>query len=371
MLGTLYSNIMLSSFCLFTFWGLHMRFGTIATKLKGSIYEKSHRLMGVFILMMALSAAIYSFTDIINTDQYYSISLNITIINFASMLFSAIFLPLLGYDIDTKSPIAKIGIFQILIAPVSMWSAIALGDKVIIEYTNIIIAVAVTACVVFHLGFIFKKYNEATKNATCNQYAVGNRFEWIQKSVYYTITLWIANSLITIWDNIHPCVLIIYMIYIVGVTAYIYESFFSFMLNYSEPGSESYKDKDLEDIKLPIQKSINIETKLQIEKELKKWIKAKKYCKKGVTIQSMAAEIYTNRTYLSAYINSTYDCQFKIWVTRLKVGEAKRILDSDKKVSMGEVADMTGFSSATAFAHAFKMIENMPPLKWRETKNEK
>lgn len=79
----------------------------------------------------------------------------------------------------------------------------------------------------------------------------------------------------------------------------------------------------------------------------------------------MAAEIYTNRTYLSSYINKTYNCTFKSLLTQLRLEEAKILLSNAKKYPIAEVAAKSGFSSSESFIHVFKKTTGLTPAKWR------
>lgn len=46
--------------------------------------------------------------------------------------------------------------------------------------------------------------------------------------------------------------------------------------------------------------------------------------KLGITIQDLSREIGINRTYLSNYINETYQTNFNGWINDLRIEEAKQ-----------------------------------------------
>ena len=48
----------------------------------------------------------------------------------------------------------------------------------------------------------------------------------------------------------------------------------------------------------------------KIEEKIKKWTSGKDYLHSGLTIQKMSKEIGINRTYLSHFINDTYQTNF-------------------------------------------------------------
>lgn len=375
MVNCIVSNIELCVITLFSFLGFSMTSCHIPDKLKGSPFAYSRKIIGVIFFIVAAYVAIFRFTNIQSIDKYYIDVLNITVINILSILFSFAFIPLLGQKINTKAALVKAPIIILSSLILLLWGGVILKESdFIFTLTIIAITMTVISCVCL-IVYFYKSYYKAIEGGN-NYYCDGIEVKvgWILNSVHYVISVWVITSIISILGDIPAWWLIIYLIYVSFVGIYIYESFSKFMLTYDiiantpeEPKPEEIPESET------IQLSLNEEVKNQnhIKKELDKWLKAKKYCQKGVTIQTVTSNVYTNRTYLSAYINSTYKCSFKVWITGLKVEEAKRILSSDSRITMAEVADVAGFSSATTFAHAFKQAEKMSPLKWREANSRK
>ncbi len=97
---------------------------------------------------------------------------------------------------------------------------------------------------------------------------------------------------------------------------------------------------------------------------VEKWLAKRGYLDSGVTIITMSAELKTNRTYLSTYINKRYGESFRDWVTSLRIEEAKVLL-RDQDLSISDVAQRTGFASATTFSRAFARMESITPTEWR------
>ncbi|MFI3305500.1 MAG: AraC family transcriptional regulator [Rikenellaceae bacterium] len=108
----------------------------------------------------------------------------------------------------------------------------------------------------------------------------------------------------------------------------------------------------------------------RIEVALLNWVATKGYCNKGITIESLAITLHTNRNYLSHYINRTQGSSFKVWLTRLRLDEAKRLLCDDDKHSIVAISELIGFSSTMSFIHVFKRNESLPPALWREKHKE-
>ena len=64
----------------------------------------------------------------------------------------------------------------------------------------------------------------------------------------------------------------------------------------------------------------------------------------------MANDLLTNRTYLSGYINTTYDTTFREWITRLRIEYAKRLLLGSPELTVQDVSERSGFQSTYAYS---------------------
>lgn len=102
-----------------------------------------------------------------------------------------------------------------------------------------------------------------------------------------------------------------------------------------------------------------------MDQAVERWVATKRYLDSEVTIISMSAELKTNRTYLSNYINKHHGITFRDWLTALRIKEAK-ILLADPTISISEVATRTGFSTGTTFSRSFTRVEEISPTVWRE-----
>ena len=103
-----------------------------------------------------------------------------------------------------------------------------------------------------------------------------------------------------------------------------------------------------------------------IENKLQSWIKQKKFLSEGITILTLCAELKTNRTYLSCYINTAYGCSFRDFVSKLRIDEAKKMLKEETPKELHEIATITGFSSTSNFHRTFKKYEEKTPSSYRE-----
>ena len=106
-----------------------------------------------------------------------------------------------------------------------------------------------------------------------------------------------------------------------------------------------------------------------IEK-VENWIKTDGYVQQGLTIKELSEILHTNRTYLSAYIKTTYKMTFREWITSLRLEYAKNILKEHPEINIQKLAESSGFLSRSNFIKAFTEKEGCTPGKWKKANQE-
>ena len=104
----------------------------------------------------------------------------------------------------------------------------------------------------------------------------------------------------------------------------------------------------------------------KVEPLVNKWIENKGYCKADMTIKDVAAEMGTNHNYLSQYINNSLEMTFQQWLNTLRIEESKKILLSDRNLSIEEVGAAVGIPQSYNFSKWFKIITEMTPFRYRK-----
>lgn len=103
-----------------------------------------------------------------------------------------------------------------------------------------------------------------------------------------------------------------------------------------------------------------------IKEKITIWEQHKGYLQLGVTIQDLSREIGINRTYLSNYINETYQTNFNGWLNDLRIEEAKQRIISSPEINLSDLAEMVGFADQAHFSKQFKQKEGIPPSVWKK-----
>ena len=93
--------------------------------------------------------------------------------------------------------------------------------------------------------------------------------------------------------------------------------------------------------------------------------KEKIYLQPALKVDQVARTLGTNRTYLSRVVRGEYDKTFPQLIITLRIEEAKRLLKSDPKIKINEVATRCGFKNSSVFGKAFKEETGSTPLDWR------
>ena len=86
---------------------------------------------------------------------------------------------------------------------------------------------------------------------------------------------------------------------------------------------------------------------------LKKYEAEKFYLNPDVYIETLARDMNSNRTYLSAYLHKERGTSFTAYVNDLRLQEAMPLLEKGTKRA-SEIAFLVGFSSEYTFRRIFK-----------------
>lgn len=108
------------------------------------------------------------------------------------------------------------------------------------------------------------------------------------------------------------------------------------------------------------------DTTYDLSQKLEQWVSNKLYTKTGITINELADQLQTNRTYLSYYINTIENTNFNKWLNTLRIEEAKMHLINSPELSLSELSDKLGYSDQSCFSRQFKIITGHAPSAWKD-----
>lgn len=91
------------------------------------------------------------------------------------------------------------------------------------------------------------------------------------------------------------------------------------------------------------------------------------YLNPGLTINMLAREVGTNRTYLSRFFSNEKGCMFRDYINLLRAEQAKSLLASVKRYAIADIAIMSGFGSVRSMNRIFcKEYGKLPSQMRRE-----
>ena len=98
---------------------------------------------------------------------------------------------------------------------------------------------------------------------------------------------------------------------------------------------------------------------------LEEWLeKEKPYLNPDFQLSDLRQVLPLNRTYLSQLINNEYHCTFFQWVSRMRIEEAKELMNAHPEMKMHEIAERCGFASPVVFSRVFIRETGIAPSKW-------
>ena len=124
------------------------------------------------------------------------------------------------------------------------------------------------------------------------------------------------------------------------------------------------------DVLEPAETASDTETpdRRRIDEIVKQWSESpdKLYLTEGITLSSAADSMGVSPRLLSDFLNNIYEMNFNTWIKSLRVEEVKRLLrQTEPKMTLLDIAALTGFPDASSMSKAFKLFTGMTPSAYR------
>lgn len=104
----------------------------------------------------------------------------------------------------------------------------------------------------------------------------------------------------------------------------------------------------------------------QLEKAIQEWENQKYFTEPGITIEQVATQLRSNRTYLSTHMNLHRKMTFKEWINHLRIEEAKNLLCNHPEMPVSQVGAMIGLPDKSNFGRQFTRLTGKSPQAWRK-----
>ena len=306
-------------------------------------------------------------TEVIFHDDTIDIQLNTMILLFVSMfqamLLTYAHLTLINLRFVTKKKIFFESLPFILCIIAGIANLNLDIERRYTDYLNIFfILYYISLLFRFTIYFqrIYNDYHKRMDNYFAEQEI--KRFRWIFFSFYASLGVGIIALISVCFDTLlsktlfNLIVLLFYSYFGVHFLNYAYQ----FQAHAGAIAEESESTEKQEETKVQPRDHSRLET------NIKEWYSQKKFLSQGLTIESVATQLNTNRAYLSEYVNSCMNITFKEWITSLRIQEAKGLLQEQIDLSVSDIAEQAGFSDKSNFSKMFTKQTGVSPKLWRE-----
>ena len=354
---------------LMLFFGFHMLFARVPDKKIFSNYLLSRRLMGIALLILAGNYSAHFFFALRQKDIYATVLINLSTYFLCYWLFSSAMMTLLDiYYIKRRRFICHIAnwvLFSVLSCIVILFN---IGPDV--KRCCIIV---LTAWLVFY-GLILsirllKTYSRA-KSMLKNTHSddIESYIRWLSIFTYWAIGFGVSCGLLTFLPDKF---VFIWILSSIPFYIYLYCCYQNYILFYEKVEIAILEDLNMCDSDEPQQSNFSVNDCMpilhsEIEQRIKDWIVSESYREKGITLNELSAQLGTNRTYLSEYINRVYHLSFRDWILDLRIDYAKNLMIKIPNLKIHEVSELSGFISLSHFSRSFSEKEHCSPARWRK-----
>lgn len=368
----LYEYSLWTALPLMVFFGAYFLLARTPDKAIFDNYLRSRRIMGCALLLLSANYAVHLFTEIRLRDIDAAILMNLSTYFLCYWLFSSALTTLLDRFYVTRRRMAT---------HLAQWLLFTLAAGIILKWlpegtTQKIGLLAMAAWLVCYgltlARRLIKAYRRAVRlfDDTLSD-DIAAYIRWLSIFTYWAVIFGVGCGLLTFLPDRY---IFLWVFSSIPFYVYLFCSYMNYLLFYEQVERALEADTLTEpaatdDTPEPAA-AMPTSIRADIAARLEEWIAADKYTRPGLTITDVANDLLTNRTYLSGYINTTYDTTFREWITRLRIEYAKRLLLGSPELTVQDVSERSGFQSTSHFIRIFKERTACPPAKWRKSVSE-
>lgn len=89
------------------------------------------------------------------------------------------------------------------------------------------------------------------------------------------------------------------------------------------------------------------------------------YLESTISVEDVAMRLHSNRTYVSCMVSREFNMNFRDYLASLRVDYAQKYMKAHPSATQDEVAQASGFSSASTFNKKFRQTVGMSPRQWQ------
>ncbi len=373
---SIYSFSLCTALPLMLFFGFYFLFAKTPEKKIFKNYLRSRQIMGIAMLLLSANYSVHFFFGIRFKNADSAILMNMSTYFLCYSLFSSALIMLLDRFYITKRRVWTHIILWIIFSTLSGVVLFLLPSGIMQKFSLFALAAWLVVFGVVLARRVIIAYRRAIRIFNETQADdIGAYIEWLSIFTYWALIFGVGCGLLTFLPDEY---VFIWILSSIPFYSYLFYSYQNYLLFYEQVENAFEQDIQSEEELLT-----NSETELEIvsEKEVPRsytefiervdnWIKTDGYVQQGLTIKELSEILYTNRTYLSAYIKTTYKMTFREWITSLRLEYAKNILKEHPEINIQKLAESSGFLSQSNFIKLFSEKEECTPAKWKKSNRE-
>lgn len=373
---SIYSFSLCTALPLMLFFGFYFLFAKTPEKKIFKNYLRSRQIMGIAMLLLSANYSVHFFFGIRFKNADSAILMNMSTYFLCYSLFSSALIMLLDRFYITKRRVWTHIILWIIFSTLSGVVLFLLPSGIMQKISLFALAAWLVVFGVVLARRVIIAYRRAIQIFNETQADdIGAYIEWLSIFTYWALIFGVGCGLLTFLPDEY---VFIWILSSIPFYSYLFYSYQNYLLFYEQVENAFEQDIQSEEELLT-----NSETEHEIvsEKEVPRsytefiervdnWIKTDGYVQQGLTIKELSEILYTNRTYLSAYIKTTYKMTFRKWITSLRLEYAKNILKEHPEINIQKLAESSGFLSQSNFIKLFSEKEGCTPAKWKKSNRE-
>ena len=373
---TIYNFSLCTALPLMLFFGFYFLFAKTPEKKIFKNYLRSRQMMGIAMLLLSANYSVHFFFGIRFKNADSAILMNMSTYFLCYSLFSSALIMLLDRFYITKRRVWTHIILWIIFSTLSGVVLFLLPSGIMQKFSLFALAAWLVVFGVVLARRVIIAYRRAIQIFNETQADdIGAYIEWLSIFTYWALIFGVGCGLLTFLPDEY---VFIWILSSIPFYSYLFYSYQNYLLFYEQVENAFEQDIQSEEELLT-----NSETENEIvsEKEVPRsytefiervdnWIKTDGYVQQGLTIKELSEILYTNRTYLSAYIKTTYKMTFREWITSLRLEYAKNILKEHPEINIQKLAESSGFLSQSNFIKLFSEKEGCTPAKWKKSNRE-
>ena len=369
---SIYSFSLYTALPLMLFFGFYFLFAKTPEKKIFKNYLRSRQIMGIAMLLLSANYSVHFFFGIRFKNADSAILMNMSTYFLCYSLFSSALIMLLDRFYITKRRVWTHIILWIIFSTLSGVVLFLLPSGIMQKFSLFALAVWLVVFGVVLARRVIIAYRRAIRIFNETQADdIGAYIEWLSIFTYWAVIFGVGCGLLTFLPDKY---VFIWILSSIPFYSYLFYSYQNYLLFYEQVENAFEQDIQSEqelltnsgtEPEMVSDEEVPVSYTEFIEK-VDNWIKTDGYVQQGLTIKELSEILHTNRTYLSAYIKTTYKMTFREWITGLRLEYAKNILKEHPEINIQKLAESSGFLSRSNFIKSFTEKEGCTPGKWKK-----